>query len=151
MVALSGLDTNLLVKVCRYRNELACESVECGSSQKHFSINKNEKIVSQLRKPNKKLNDEEISELVVAYKSGLTVYQLADQFGCYRTTVSQHLKSRGVNMRNRPMTEIQIEKAIELYKSGLSCAKIGKIIEVDAGTIHRRLRDHGVKLRRIHG
>jgi len=85
------------------------------------------------------------------YESGLSVYQLADKFGCHRSTVSQHLKLQGVKMRKRPLSEIQIDEAIRLYESGLSCAKVGKIIGADTGTIHRRLRERGVVLRGAHG
>lgn len=109
-----------------------------------------ERVVNKLVQKQKILSAEEISELVIAYKSGLTVYQLAKQFGCHRTTVSQHLKTQGVKMRNRPLSEAQINEAVRLYKSGLSCLKIGRIIGADDTTILKRLHERGVRVRGAH-
>ena len=97
------------------------------------------------------LQPEEVDELVCAYESGLTVYELAKRFECHRTTVSEHLKSRGVVMRLKPMTDEEINRAIELYGSGLSFAKVGKTLGRDGETIRQRLIERGATMRDSHG
>jgi len=102
------------------------------------------------RQRQKRLDDEQVSQLVVAYRLGATVYELAAQFGCHRSTVSELLRSRGVSMRHAPLTEAQIDQAIELYESGLSLTKVGKLVEANAETVRQRLLGRGVKLRGPH-
>ena len=166
MVVLSDIDTNNFNKVFKYKNSVNYKIAEAESREslsqlpesQGASVQVNniepgetqERIVKRLHQPQKILSKEEISELVVGYKSGLTIYQLAKQFGCHRTTVSQHLKAKGIEMRNRPLTQTQVDEIVRLYESGLSCAKVGKIINVDGETVHRRLRERGVRMRGVH-
>jgi DNA-binding CsgD family transcriptional regulator len=150
-VVLSDTDTNRFTRVLKYKYSIDYKIAETESQEPKLQVSEsNERIVKRLHQPQKILSDEEVSELIIGYKSGLTIYQLAKQFGCHRTTVSQHLKSRGVEMRNRPLTEKQIDEVARLYESGLSCTKVGKIIGVDGETVHRRLRERGVVMRGAH-
>ena len=150
-MVLSDTDTNSFARVLKYKDSIDYKIAAAESQETKLQISEsNERIVNRLHQPQKILNDNEISELIVGYKSGLTIYQLAKQFGCHRTTVSQHLKNQGVEMRNRPLTKTQVDEVIRLYESGLSCVKVGKIIGVDAETVHRRLRERGVVLRGVH-
>lgn len=98
----------------------------------------------------KRLTSIEGDELVQAYESGLTVYELADRFGCHRTTVSGALKSHGVRMRRLPLTEEQTEEAVRLYDSGLSLAKVGERVGANAETVRQRLLERGIVLRNPH-
>ncbi len=97
------------------------------------------------------LQPEEVDELVDAYTSGLTVYEIAKRFKCHRTTVSGHLKARGVEMRRTPMTEADVDRAAELYESGLSFAKVGQMLGRDGETIRQRLIERGARIRDSHG
>ncbi len=81
------------------------------------------------------------------YESGLTVYTLAERFGCHRSTVSGHLQARGVVMRLTPMTEEDVDHAIQLYESGLSFAKIGEALGRDGETVRQQLIRRGVSRR----
>jgi len=54
------------------------------------------------QKAPRKLNSEEILELVRGYQGGLTVYELATQSGIHRETVSVVLEREGVPRRGRP-------------------------------------------------
>src|SRR5665213_20843 len=49
----------------------------------------------------RKLSDEEISQLVQGYRVGLTVYELATQFGIHSETVAGILKREGVPRQRR--------------------------------------------------
>jgi len=97
-----------------------------------------------------RLEPEQISQLVAAYQRGATVYELADQFKCHRTTVSGAIKSRGAFMRRTPLTERQIDEAVTLYETGLSLAKVGKLLSANAGTVRQQLFARGVRLRGPH-
>ena len=96
------------------------------------------------------LQPEQVDELVCAYESGATVHELAKRFECHRTTVSGHLKSRGVAMRLTPLTEQEVDRAVELYESGLSLVKVGDALKRDGETIRQRLLERCVKLRSPH-
>ena len=104
----------------------------------------------RIRQRQKRLSEDEIEQLVAAYRAGLTVYQLAKQFGCHRTTVSGCLKAGGVRMRRTPPSEEQIEEAARLYESGLSCAQVGQKIGCHPDTLRSRLRERGVVIRGPH-
>ena len=59
----------------------------------------------------RRLNDAERVELIEYYRSGLTVYQLANKYGIHRHTVSKHLRDAGVRLRLDGMTAEQIGRA----------------------------------------
>ena len=94
-----------------------------------------------------RLDDDSVGALVSKYKGGATVYELADQFDCHRTTISSVLKAQGVEVRHAPMAEEQVDRAAELYASGLSLAKVGQLMCVNAETVRQRLLKRGVALR----
>lgn len=98
-----------------------------------------------------RLDEEETSQLVARYCAGATVYELADQFGCHRTTVSDYLKAQGVKMRLTSLTEAEIDQASELYESGLSLTKVGELMGANAETIRQRLLKRDVARRDPHG
>lgn len=106
------------------------------------------KTISQRQK---RLSKDEIGEVVKSYLAGSTVYQLADEFGCHRNTISTHLKSSGVILRLTPLSEDQIHEAVRLYESGLSLATVGARIGANARTVQLRLRERGVSMRDTHG
>lgn len=155
-MGLSDLNSHLSERVLIYKKRLD-KPDSCGitstvlqSQDSGDTAEAQQPIVRGLKQYQKILSPQEISELITAYQSGLTTYQLAKQFGCHRNTVSLHLKSNGIKIRNRPLSETQIDEAVRLYESGLSCVKIGKIIGADDTTILKRLRERGVRLRGAH-
>jgi len=95
------------------------------------------------QKAPRRLSHEEILELVRAYREGLTVYELATQFGIHRETVSGVLEGEGVPRRGRPLTPAQIERAASLYENGWSLAQVGAELKCDPSTVWRALRRHG--------
>lgn len=94
------------------------------------------------------LNATELACLVERYHAGATVYELAAEFGVHRTTISQRLKTAGVQMRLQPLTAKQVATTAALYGTGLSLADVGQQLGVDASTLHQALRQHGVEMRR---
>lgn len=86
-----------------------------------------------------RLNDIQVDELLVAYRSGRTTYQLATQFGIHRTTVSNLLLREAVAIRNASLTQDQTQDAVSLYRSGLSLAGVGNRLGCDPGTVRLAL------------
>jgi len=95
------------------------------------------------QKIRRKLSGEEISELVQGYRVGLTVYELATQFGIHRETVAGILEREGVPRRRRPLSPSQIERASILYGSGWSLAQVGAELGCDPSTVWRTLAKIG--------
>jgi len=55
--------------------------------------------ITKIRQRQKRLNENEIDQLVADYQAGASTYQLAAKFGCHRSTISSHLKARSVQIR----------------------------------------------------
>ena len=97
-----------------------------------------------------RLSDEKVSQIVTAYETGKTVYELAAEYGCHRVTISAVLKRQGVPIRHRSPTPTQIAEMARLYESGLSLAKVGEHFGFHASTVLAHLRNTGVKTRAHH-
>jgi len=81
------------------------------------------------------LDPQHVQALIDGYHGGATVYQLGDELGIDRRTVSIVLKRHGVQMRQQRLTTEQIQEAIRLYESGLSLARVGQHIGASAKTV----------------
>ena len=91
------------------------------------------------QKAPRKLSSEENLDLVQGYRDGLTVYELATQFGIHRNAVSCALEEEGVPRRRRPLSPSQIEKATVLRGSGWSLVQVGAELGCDPSTVWRTL------------
>ena len=95
------------------------------------------------QKTPRRLSAEGIAELVQGYGDGLTVYELASEFGIHRQTVSRALEREGVPRRGRSLSSAQIERAIGLRRSGWSLAQVGTELGCDPSTVWRTLAEIG--------
>jgi len=91
------------------------------------------------QKAPRRFSGEEIAELVQGYRDGLTIYELAIQFGIHRQTVSSALEAEGMPRRRRPLSPAQIEKAAGLRENGWSLAQVGAELGGDPSTVCRTL------------
>ncbi|WP_284742782.1 helix-turn-helix domain containing protein [Amycolatopsis sp. RTGN1] len=98
-----------------------------------------------------RLDDAQTQQLIASYQAGSTVYQLADEFGIERRTVSAILHRHDVPMRRRGLTDDQIDDAEHLYQQGWSLARIGNHMDVTADTVRARLLERGVAMRDTQG
>ncbi|MCA4997286.1 helix-turn-helix domain containing protein [Tsukamurella tyrosinosolvens] len=94
---------------------------------------------------------EQVSGMVARYKAGATVYDLAEEFGINRRTVSHRLKQAGIPLRRQPPTPDCIADMIRLYESGQSLAKVGGVVGFAAQTVANHLTAAGIVLRDPHG
>lgn len=97
---------------------------------------------------NRKLEPAEVEALVWRYREGATVYELAEEFGMHRQTVSAHLHREGVALRSRVrMTPRLLARATELYEAGWSTVRIGKELGLGTSTVGKALKRSGVAMR----
>jgi hypothetical protein len=64
-----------------------------------------------MRQVQRRLRGPEIDELVSGYGTGSTIYELAEQFGGQRHSVSEILEQRGVSRRYQKLSPEQIATA----------------------------------------
>ena len=98
-----------------------------------------------------RLDPDQTQQLIASYRAGSTVYQLAEEFGIERRTVSAILHRHDVPMRRRGLTDDQIDDAERLYHHGWSLARIGDRMNVTADTVRTRLLERGATMRDTHG
>ncbi len=99
----------------------------------------------------RQLDSQQVQELIAGYQAGATVYQLGEQFGIDRRTVSKILHRHDVPMRRRGLSPDQIDESVQLYGEGWSLARIAARIAVDPTTVLARLRERGVRMRDTQG
>jgi hypothetical protein len=68
----------------------------------------------------RRLSECDVTELVQRYQQGATVYDLAERFNIHGTTVSGHLRRRGVKMRDKGLGDYEVYKAISTKGAGRS-------------------------------
>jgi uncharacterized protein (DUF433 family) len=98
-----------------------------------------------------RLDDDQTQHLIASYQAGATVYELADEFGIERRTVSAILHRHDVPMRRQGLTNEQVEDAKRFYEQGWSLARIGNHMDVTADTVRKRLLERGVTMRDTQG
>jgi DNA-binding transcriptional ArsR family regulator len=103
------------------------------------------------RRTARQLSEGEVTELVIRYRGGATVYDLAEQFKISRNTVSRHLHRGEIQMRRRSLSEQQVGVVIRLYEQGWSGARIGSHLGFNGGTVWLALRAQGVRMRDAQG
>ena len=99
----------------------------------------------------RRLRGIELDQLVSGYQSGATVYELAEQFGVHRTTVSASLKRKGVVLKDQPLSPNQVADAIQFYHEGLSLLRVGEEVGCHAETVRQALMKAGVEIRPRNG
>lgn len=99
----------------------------------------------------RRLNEEQVQQLIAGYEAGATVYELGERFGISRQTVGRILKQREVTMRRQGLAPEKVDEAVSLYESGWSLARIGDHLGVDHTTVWNRLRERGLRMRDTHG
>src|ERR1039458_2488264 len=56
-------------------------------------------LLGPIRQRQRRLTKASVIEMAVRYEEGASVYDLATEFGCHRTTVAERLKKLGIVMR----------------------------------------------------
>jgi transposase-like protein len=93
--------------------------------------------------------EEKIVQLIEDYVNGLSINEVARQHGIHRTTVMNHLESRGVQRRRilRKLSSRNVANAARRYANGASLASVAKEFGVSATTIAREFHAAGVRIK----
>ena len=57
------------------------------------------RLNGSIRQRQRRLTEAQVVEIATKYVAGATVYELAAELGCHRTTVAERLKKAGIVMR----------------------------------------------------
>jgi hypothetical protein len=106
-----------------------------------------DRTVRSPRQKQRRLNPEEISEVLQRHQAGESANSLAKVFGTHRRTIVQHLTASQVQTRYR--ADIDLLEARQLYEQGWSLARVGQHFGVAAGTIRRALLQDGMTTRPV--
>lgn len=98
-----------------------------------------------------RVSDAKAQRIVESYRAGRTIYELADEYGVHRATVSEVLKREGVSMRRQSPTEEQVDEMVRLYGEGLSLQRVGDRLGFNPSTVRNKIRDKGIPTRDSHG
>ncbi|WZH35579.1 MAG: helix-turn-helix domain-containing protein [Microbacterium enclense] len=80
-----------------------------------------------------------LEQVMADYRTGLSVYAIADKYGIHRQTVTNHLVEAGVTLR-RTITNAERQRARELYDSGAYIKDIAKVLRRNPATIAKIVR-----------
>lgn len=102
-------------------------------------------IVKTIKQQQKhEFSKKEIEEIIAAYQSGASTYELAKQYNCHRSTISHQLKLHDIEVK---IEKIDINEAIVLYESGWTTKQIAEKYHMSDNAVSRRLKKAGVKMR----
>lgn len=105
-------------------------------------------IKTEIKQQQKHLSDSEISEIISKYKAGKSTYELAEEYGCHRYTISKHLKEAGIEVSNRvARKESLVGLILQLYSEWYKPTEIAKSLGISADSVRRCLKENGVELR----
>jgi transposase len=101
------------------------------------------------RRPQWRLTEAQVDELVDSYQAGSSVPELAGRLQLHYQTVTRYLEQRGIERRAtlRKLTDRDVVRAAHLYRGGESLRTIGDHFQVNAETVRRELRRAGVQMR----
>ena len=84
------------------------------------------RLLGPIRRRQRRLTEAQVVEMTARYKAGSTVYELAAEFSCHRTTVAARLKKAGIEMRLQSPTAKAIDSMALLYESAICMVEIVK-------------------------
>jgi hypothetical protein len=74
----------------------------------------NHRLNGPIRQRQRRLTEAQVVDIAANYEAGATVYELAAEFFCHRTTVAERLKKAGIVMRGQSPTSEDIKSMVPL-------------------------------------
>lgn len=139
LVALSTADTNKWLTLLEAR--LRSQSPEEVNPSSDYLL------LGPISQRQRRLTEAQVGEMAARYEEGATVYELAAEFDCHRTTVATRLKKAGIAMRLQSPTSETVDSMVRLYESGVSPLEVGKQLGFCANTVRACLRERQVSVR----
>jgi IS30 family transposase len=90
---------------------------------------------------------DQAKQVIAGYQAGATVYELGNQFGIDRKTVSRILQRHNIPMRRTGLPPHQVDEAADLYENGWSTAQIAEQLNATQRTVQRKLAERGITTR----
>jgi DNA-binding transcriptional regulator LsrR (DeoR family) len=96
----------------------------------------------------KKLSNENISEIINLYQSGITPKEIGEKFQIYNNSVTRILKKHGVE-RNQleKVSQETCDLIIKEYTNGISSTIIANKLNINDSTVCRILKRNNIKIR----
>ena len=163
MVDLSQLYSNPFLQIRSFKQQLdpqiSAHSPEPLTLEDRLETNVNispkrqnvygETEVCRIRQKQKALSEIEIQAVCKRYQSGDSVYKLAEDFKCHRSTISAVLKRNGVEVSHKASTKPElVKRVIELYAEMKTPKEVGAIVGLDCGTVRQVLKENGIYIRK---
>lgn len=107
-----------------------------------------ESVANSYKQQQKSLTDAELELAVQLYSKGASTYELAEQFGCHRSTISRALKKSGVEVTHEASKrEALTEQVLQMYADFNRPVDIGKVLGINVSTVRKILHENNVHIR----
>ena len=105
-------------------------------------------IVTEIQQQQKDLTDDEIRQITQRYSEGASVYELARNFNCHRSTISRHLRRQGITVSNKVTDRpALVERVLQMYADGMYAKDIASTIGITPKSVSKILHDNNVRIR----
>lgn len=81
-----------------------------------------------------------VTAMAQRYRAGATVYDLAQQYGCHRTTVARHLKALGLILRADPKDPAVCARVRRVYSRVGSFKGTARELRISRDTVRKIIR-----------
>lgn len=107
-------------------------------------------IKTEIKQQQKHLSNEELELIAQKYLAGISTYDLAQEFGCHRYTISNNLKRMGIDVSGHVEgRKYKTEEVIRLYtEERKSVKQIAQMFGVCDGTIYKCLKRNNISTQR---
>ena len=107
-------------------------------------------IKTEIKQQQKHLSNEELELIAQKYLAGISTYELAQEFGCHRYTISNNLKRMGIDVSGHVEgRKYKAEEVIRLYtEERKSVKQIAQMFGVCDGTIYKCLKRNDISTQR---
>ena len=149
-MGITCFDSNQVETALAFKKTLVLEvgnvDISDNLSQETRKINEFGDIVAtKVEQRQKHLTDAEVKQIVAEYKKGKSTYALAKEFDCHRTTVSDALKSKGVDVTKK--VKLDVDGVIAMYEQMHTAQEIADKYGIGSQVVIRCLKAHGVRIR----
>ena len=99
------------------------------------------------RQVQRRLTREQAKQLIAEYQDGASMQKIAKRWELHRTTVAEHLRRAGIQLRRQGIQTELLEEAATLYARGWSCRRLAERYGCNSETVRQALMHAGVKMR----
>ena len=106
-------------------------------------------IKTEIKQQQKHLSNNEVLEIISKYKAGKSTYELAQEYGCHRRTISDNLKKQGIKVTNQLMERKGVvELVMQMYSEYYKPADIAKAVGINVDSVRKILKENNVYIRK---